>query len=237
MALQPWLLVVVLLLAHAASFRVLRRESWSTVGLGRDAARPAHFASGLLVGGLAIGVPSLLLVAAGWLERVPAPPGSSLLAALQLALFLAPAALFEELLVRGLPFAVLRRAAGSGAAIVATSAVFALMHAANGGANLQSLLQVGFAGVWLGGILVATGSLYAAWMAHFAWNWVMAALLHSPVSGLRLVAPDYRYVDAGPDWATGGAWGPEAGVGATLGMAASLACLYLIARRGRREES
>ncbi|HEY0972851.1 MAG TPA: CPBP family intramembrane glutamic endopeptidase [Gemmatimonadales bacterium] len=233
--LQPWLLVLVLLVAHAASFRVLRRESWTTVGLGRDAARPAHFVSGLLVGAAAIGVPSLLLVAAGWLEREPAPPGSSLFAALHLALFLAPAALFEELLVRGLPFAVLRRAAGSGVAIVATSAVFALMHVANGGANLQSLLQVGFAGVWLGGILVATGSLYAAWAAHLAWNWVMAALLHAPVSGLRLVSPDYRLVDAGPDWATGGAWGPEAGIGATLGMAATLT--YLLARRRRRGES
>jgi membrane protease YdiL (CAAX protease family) len=233
--LQPWLLVLVLLLAHAASFRVLRRESWTTVGLGRDAARPAHFVSGLLAGGLAIAVPSLALVAMGWLRREPAPEGSSLLAALQLALVLAPAALFEELLVRGLPFAVLRRAAGPGTAIVATSAVFALMHVANGGANLQSLLQVGFAGVWLGGILVATGSLYAAWAAHFAWNWVMAALLHTPVSGLHLSAPDFRFIDAGPDWATGGAWGPEAGLGATLGMAGTLT--YLFARRRRREES
>ena len=63
----------------------------------------------------------------------------------------------------------------------------------------------------------------------------MAALLHTPVSGIRFEAPGWRLTDAGPDWATGGAWGPEAGLGATLGMAASL--IYMFARQPRREET
>lgn len=233
--LQPWIFLLFLLIAHAAAIRFWRRESWTTIGLGRDAAGPARVACGLLVGAAAIGLPSLALVGLGWLRAAPAPPGSSVAAALQLALFLAPAALAEELLVRGYPFAALRRRAGEGAALLVTSAVFALLHLPNAGANLQALLQVGLAGVWLGAVLIATGSLYASWAAHFGWNWAMAALLHTPVSGLRLVAPDYRLIDAGPDWATGGAWGPEAGIGATLGMAGTL--IFLFARRGRREES
>jgi membrane protease YdiL (CAAX protease family) len=232
--LHPWLLLLALLLAHATSIRVLRRESWTSVGLHREAARPAHFARGLLVGAAAVGAPSLVLVSIGWLRPEAAGPGSSLAAALHHLVFLAPAALAEELLVRAYPFAVLRAAAGDGVALVATSAVFGLLHLQNAGANLQSVLQVAFAGVWLGGVLLVTGSLYAAWAAHFGWNWVMAALLHTPVSGLRLTAPDYRLTDAGPDWATGGAWGPEAGLGATLGMAATL--IYLVARHPRREE-
>jgi hypothetical protein len=62
----------------------------------------------------------------------------------------------------------------------------------------------------------------------------MAVPLHAPVSGLRFEAPDYRTVSTGPSWATGGAWGPEGGAAAALGM---LVCLsYLYARR-RREES
>ena len=52
---------------------------------------------------------------------------------------------------------------------------------------------------------------YAAWAAHFAWNWTMAVVFHVAVSGLPLESPGYRYVDAGPDWATGGSWGPEGG--------------------------
>jgi hypothetical protein len=61
----------------------------------------------------------------------------------------------------------------------------------------------------------------------------MAVLLHIPVSGLETETPDYRTIDAGPDWATGGPWGPEGGGGAALGMLGGLA--YLVARRRRTE--
>ena len=77
---------------------------------------------------------------------------------------------------------------------------------------------------------VAYDSLYAAWAAHVAWNWVMAVPLHAPVSGLRFEAPDYRTVDAGPDWITGGAWGPEGGMGAAAGMLAALTLLIVRVR-------
>jgi hypothetical protein len=83
----------------------------------------------------------------------------------------------------------------------------------------------------LGSIVVATNSLYAATAAHLAWNWVMAGVLHAPVSGFGVATPDYRLVDAGPDWVTGGSWGPEAGIGAALGMGGVL--VYLYARRAR----
>jgi hypothetical protein len=53
----------------------------------------------------------------------------------------------------------------------------------------------------------------------------MSGLLHAAVSGLPFATPDYRVVDAGPDWLTGGAWGPEGGIGAAGGML--LALIYL----------
>jgi membrane protease YdiL (CAAX protease family) len=74
----------------------------------------------------------------------------------------------------------------------------------------------------------------AAVMAHLAWNWVMAVPLHAYVSGQRLEAPGYRAVAAGPEWLSGGRWGPEGGLVAALGLIAGLA--YFHARR-RREES
>ena len=230
--LESWLLLAALLLAHLAAFRIAG-GSWAEVGVSERAARPTLLAEWFVLGGAAVALPAALLVAAGWLRPEPAAEGSSLLAALRLLVVLAPAALWEELLFRGYPFAVLRRAWGEGGAVVATSLAFGLLHLQNSGANLQAVGQVVFAGVWLGGVRLATGSLFAAWTAHLGWNWAMAAVLHTPVSGLGFVVPDYKLVDAGPDWATGGAWGPEAGLGATRGMAAALT--YLIARH-RREE-
>ena len=58
--------------------------------------------------------------------------------------------------------------------------------------------------------------------------------LHS-FGGLPLESPDYRYVDAGPDWATGGVWGPEGGAAGGLGMLGGIAYLYA-RRKSRRQE-
>ena len=71
-------------------------------------------------------------------------------------------------------------------AIVATSVGFGLLHLQNAGANVQSVSLVMLAGVFLATVLYATKSLYAAWMAHFAWNWTMAVVFHTAVSGLAL---------------------------------------------------
>jgi hypothetical protein len=106
-----------------------------------------------------------------------------------------------------------------------------LLHLQNAGANFQSVALVTLAGVFLAMVRIATDSLYAAWMAHFAWNWVMAAIFHARVSGFAFDAPGYRYVDAGPDWATGGIWGPEGGIFAGLGMLAGTGLLLLRLRR------
>ena len=145
------------------------------------------------------------------------------------------AAMAEELLMRGFVFAVIRRATSPVAALFVTSVTFSLLHVQNAGANVWSLFFVGLAGVFLGGVLLVTGSLYAAWIAHFSWNWTMAAIFHTPVSGLSLEAPGYRYVDAGPDWATGGEWGPEGSVLAGVGMLGAIG--YLYARRFIRREN
>jgi len=230
--LDSWLTLFGLLFAHWAAFRVAGGD-WAESGVSEGAARPALLLRWFAIGALAIAVPTALVAAAGWMRVEPAGEGSSLLAALRLLVVLAPAALWEELLFRGYPFAVLRRGLGDAAALGLTSLAFGLLHLQNGGANLQAVGQVVFAGVWLGGVRLATGSLLAAWAAHLAWNWALVGLLHTPVSGFGFAMPDYALVDAGPDWATGGAWGPEAGLGATLGMAAAMT--YLIARH-RREE-
>lgn len=112
---------------------------------------------------------------------------------------------------------------------------FGLLHLANNGATIESVGLVTLAGVFLATVLYATRSLYAAWMAHFAWNWMMAAVFHASVSGYPFEAPSYRYVDAGPDWATGGDWGPEGGLPAAIGMGAGIAVLYG-AKRSRQKD-
>ena len=229
-----WGWVAGLLAAHYVALRVVDKRPWSDVWLDRTAARVSPLARGFLIGAAAIALPVLLLVTVGWMDYATQPDGSWLGAAMRISIFLLPAAFFEELATRGYLFAVLREAWGSGWALVVTSVGFGLLHLRNVGATAQSVSIVVLAGFFLGAVLLALRSLYAAWMAHFAWNWTMAVLFHVAVSGLVLEGPDYRFVDSGPDWATGGSWGPEGGAAGGLGMLGGFA--YLYARRKRRRE-
>jgi membrane protease YdiL (CAAX protease family) len=222
------------LAATALMVRSINVRPWSDVGLSRSAARPRLFGLGWCLGFAAIGVACGALLALGWLRIVPAEPGSSLGAAARITVFLLPAALAEEVLCRGYLLTVIRERIGTRGAVGTTSVAFGLLHLSNPGWTIESVTIVVMAGIFLAAVRVAYDSLYAAWAAHTAWNWVMAVPLHAPVSGLRLESPDYRAVSAGPEWITGGAWGPEGGLAAALGM---LMCLYYLYARRRREES
>jgi membrane protease YdiL (CAAX protease family) len=236
-----WVSPIGMLAATALMLRFVEHRSWSAIWMGRDAARPALLAEWFLIGALAIGVPIVLLLGAHWLTRAPGTGGASWAgAALRVSLFLLPAALSEELFIRGYIFTVLRESWGWKWTMAVTSVAFGLGHLGNDNVDVASIALVMLAGVFLGGVLVATKSLYAAWMAHFAWNWTMAVLFHTAVSGYPMEAPGYRYLDAGPDWATGGAWGPEGGIPAGLGMIGAVGLAFIFARRrgmARREEN
>lgn len=228
-----WVIVAALLGGHYIALRFIDKRPWSDVWLDRDAARPALMARGFLLGTVAIAMPTLLLMVAGWMRLQVAANGPLIGAALRVSLLLLPAAFYEELATRGYLFAVLRDAVGWRSALLVMSLVFGLLHLRNPGASAESVTLVIIAGIFLGGVVIATKSLYAAWMAHFAWNWTMAVVFHTAVSGLPLESPDYRLIETGPDWITGGVWGPEGGLAGGLGMLGAL--VYLYARHnGRR---
>jgi membrane protease YdiL (CAAX protease family) len=232
---QVSLQLVAVILATAIMLRSIDVRPWGDVGMDRRAARPRALLEGWLLGGLAIGLACAALLAPGWLRIVPGPDGSSLSAGLSLTVFLIIAALGEELISRGYLLTTLSDGLGERTAVGVTSLLFGAAHLRNAGVTAQSFCIVTLAGVFLGAIRVTFRSVYASTAAHVAWNWMLAVAFHASVSGIRFDAPDYRTVDQGPDWLTGGQWGPEGGLAAALGMVLVLA--YLYRTRRRREES
>jgi membrane protease YdiL (CAAX protease family) len=223
---MPWLFTLAaVLVTHVVMVRLVDRRPWSDVALGRTAISTRRVLIGLASGALAVGVPCLILLAVGWLQVAPGVGGSIGKATVRLLVLLLPAALVEELMVRGYLLTVLADGFGKVAAVVTTSVLFALLHYSNPGATLSSLVVVALAGIWLGVVRLSTASLYAGWAAHVAWNFVLAGALHAAVSGQDMAVVAWRTIDAGPDWATGGAWGPEGGVAAALGLVLTTALL------------
>ncbi len=178
--------------------------------------------TGVVLGSAAIGLTASVLWAVGLLRFETARPLTEVMVgdswsgvALRVLVVLAPAALWEELAFRGFLYAVAQEAAGEQVARWASSVAFGMVHVLNPGASVQTTLIVMLAG-WCLARLREQAGVPAAWLAHLAWNWIMAAVLHVAVSGLPFATPGYRAVLVGPDWLSGGSWGPEGGLIAAL---------------------
>lgn len=227
-----------MLAGHVICLRMFEQRGWEMVALDRRAATPWRLGAGFVLGVVAIGAPACVLLAVGWLRTEEALPAVWWWTPALTLVMLAPYALFEELLARGYVFAVIRERLGWPVALGLTSSAFGILHVSNEGAAMLPIILVTLAGILLGLVLLALRSLWAAWMTHLAWNWTLAGLLRSDVSGIDMPVTNYRIVDAGPDWATGGAWGPEGGVLAGAGMLAGIGFLYaLVKRREERERN
>ncbi len=146
-----------------------------------------------------------------------------------MGLVLAPAALAEEVLFRGVPLVLLAAAMGRGTAVLGVAVVFGLAHLANPNVTALGVANVALAGILLGTVFYGPGGLWAAFGAHLGWNATLA-VLGAAVSGLPFDVPSLDYEAGGPEWLTGGSFGPEGGMLATL----ALALAVVVAARGLR---
>jgi membrane protease YdiL (CAAX protease family) len=172
------------------------------------------------LGGVGVGLAALLLMVAfgGLGFRFTGTEGlvSGALAALWF--FVLPAAA-EEALFRGYPLQVMARAWGGPWALVISGVAFGLLHGRNPEVGAFGLLNILGAGVFLGAIQLRTGSLWLASGVHLGWNWAHGFLADLPVSGLDVVDnPALAPVLDGPEWITGGAFGPEAGLAGAVAL-------------------
>ncbi len=179
----------------------------------------AGFGYGVLAGCVVAGIALLLSVLAGHARWIPdagtAPQYAG--SALKTIMVLAPSALGEELVFRGLPLVLLAAVTGRGTAVVAVAIAFALAHISNPNVTALGLGNIALAGVLLGLAFYAPGGIWTATGVHLGWN-ALLACLDTPVSGLPFRIPFLDYRPGGPIWLTGGGFGPEGGLAATVAM-------------------
>ncbi len=177
-------------------------------------------ATAVLVAGGLVGYTGEAGTAIGWVRAVVAHFG-----------ILAVAAYAEEAVFRGYAYQALVRGIGAIPATVLASGGFALAHAQNTNVDALALVNIFAAGVMLSVAYLRTLSLWFATAVHLGWNWGMASLLDLPVSGLTMFdTPLYEPVVRGPDWLSGGAFGPEAGLAGTLGFVGALLVMLRMKR-------
>jgi uncharacterized protein len=197
--------------------------------------RPIQLMLGGASGAALVALPMAVLFALGVYEPVLFRDASSAL--LGVAALIGIAAILEELTYRCLLFRVVERAWGTKVALAVQAVVFALVHLENveqGGISdvVTMLIAVTLAGLLWAAVFVLTRNLWAAAANHAAWNFTIL-LAGVPLSGIedwRKLAPlESRF--AGPDWLTGGMFGPESSL---LVIASTTVAVVLLLRAARR---
>ena len=176
---------------------------------------------------------ALLAVAVAWAAgglRWERAPGGMIeygaTGAWTLIILLVPA-VAEEVVFRGYPLRVLVRSWGPGMGLMVTSVAFAALHGWNPEVGPWALANIGLAGLFLGVVMLKTGSLWWASGAHAGWNVATAYVADLPLSGLKVVdTPMFDVAQRGKDWITGGEFGIEGGLAATLSLCLGTAVLF-----------
>jgi len=200
--------------------------------------------------GLALGaaLPTLMLavgLAAGWyrVTGLFVSEGSFLSAFAAVVVLFVSVGLYEELLVRGwlltniaegLRYFGEREAVA--AAVFLTSALFGVLHLPNPGASFASATVITLAGVFLALGYILTGELAIPIGIHITWNLFNGSVYGFGVSGISFPVSFVGTEGVGPEYVTGGEFGPEAGLLGGVAVAVGSAAVLWWVRRREDEE-
>jgi len=215
------ILISVWLMSRYVDFRSL-----SGFGLTFNATSNKEFWIGSVIGMVAMSLIWLILLALGYAQFngfewqlesgigwIPEVVGFMLL-----MLFVG---FYEELWSRGYQLKVLSEALHLGPltkttavtlSMIITSILFGLLHLGNPGSSLISSVNISLAGIMLALPYVLTGRLWLSVGIHFSWNFAQGGIFGFSVSGLTNQHSLINTSMTGPEWFTGGGFGPEAGV-------------------------
>ncbi|HLG13842.1 MAG TPA: CPBP family intramembrane glutamic endopeptidase [Blastocatellia bacterium] len=230
MGISQSILLVSALGATWVCARILEQRSFGSVGFRLHKGWLRDFGVGGIGGAitlsLAVGIASLAGGSRFWAG------GASVSSTLKwcwipFGLFLISAA-WEEAMLRGFPFQALLHNLGPVVAVTITSVIFGILHLGNRDVTAMSTINTVLAGVWLGVAYLKTRSLWLATALHLGWNFSTAFVFGLPVSGITSLSqqPLLSVTAGGPVWLTGGNYGPEGGVAATIALAVSTLVIW-----------
>jgi uncharacterized protein len=207
------------LTANLVTMRIFDRRPLGDIGLAGGVGSGRNFLLGFVLSALA---GALLLTApllAGSGHLVARATGSfswvSLLMYLILLIF---GAAGEEAIFHGYAFQLLVEKMGPFATVLPVAVLFGLAHGSNPNASRLGLANTALWGILLGFAFLRSRDLWLPIGLHYGWNAVLP-LFGTNLSGITIEVTRYTYRwDLAPLW-SGGDYGPEGGLLATIFIA------------------
>lgn len=217
------------------SCRWLDRRSVFSLGLQLKSCSFLHLISGFILSGLMFGLIFAIQRLAGWLQirsyaweyqswRVI---GGSLLTMVIIFVLIGWQ---EELLARGYWLQNLSEGLNRSWGVLLSSAMFSLAHAANPHVSWEALLGLFASGIFLAFSWLRSRQLWLPVGLHIGWNFFEGVVFGFPVSGIVFFQL-LRVRVNGPDFITGGAFGPEAGLILVPAFLLGGGLIYIFTRR------
>jgi membrane protease YdiL (CAAX protease family) len=142
------------------------------------------------------------------------------------------AAILEEILFRGIIFRITEEKLGSYFALAISAIIFGAAHLAN--PNSTPVAAIGIAvqaGLLLGAAYIYSKNLWFPIAIHFAWDFTQVGIFGAVTSGNTLNESLLTTKIEGPALISGGAFGPEGSIQATLFCLIAAIILMLINHR------
>lgn len=230
---------LIALIAVTASIYLARRwldkRTFTNLGLTWNRRAVGDLLAGVAIAGLLMLMIYLAEAALGWLRfdafawqsESPETVFANLL--LYLAIYIA-VGWQEELLCRGYWLQNLSAGLGKGWGVLASSSVFALLHASNPNASPVAVFLLVASGLFLAFGYLRTRQLWLPVGLHLGWNFCEGPVFGFPVSGTSSFTL-LRQAPTGPELFTGGAFGPEAGLIVLPALLVGSALIYWYTRK------
>jgi membrane protease YdiL (CAAX protease family) len=212
--------------------RYTDKRSFESLGLTFDGLAVKDFFVGLILSGLMVGIVFTILLISGLLEvQEISWADGGIPPILEILLFFLGIGLAvawsEELLFRGYLLQNLRDGIGIVWAVAIMSIYYGIVHMSNPNST------------WLAGVIISifgflrifpwlrTGQLWLGMGMHAGWNFFQGPIFGFGVSGYSTETLIKQNVLGGPDWITGGSFGPEAGIVVLPALLLGLVAVYL----------
>jgi membrane protease YdiL (CAAX protease family) len=238
--------ILILFGLSAVAVRLLDRRPVAGLGLGLHSRWLGQLGIGLSAGGVLVCAVVAVQMLIGLLRLSPSGADAGILwrVGLLYGIVCIGTASFEELLFRGYLLQALaegigdlasclgmRSAARLGmiAAAILVASPFGLVHYFNTGGTLIGALATGTGGLVLAVAYFRTRSLWLPIGIHTTWNFFLGFVFSLPVSGETMETVPFTVEISGPEWLSGGTFGPEGSLLCFLALA--ILAVYLLRSR------
>lgn len=137
----------------------------------------------------------------------------------------------EEIICRGWLMTSLSIKLPMWAAVIINSAFFSVMHLFNAGFNFLAALNILLVGIMLSLFAVRFNNIWISCAIHSVWNWVQGNFYGLPVSGMATGSSVLNFELTGSELWTGGSFGLESGLGATIVCAVVILLLIFVPQK------